>query len=141
MENFYRINFVGRPFELNKLVYDDNLLVNEEQAKTIANAFRKFNGWQYVGLISSFFSTIIVYKFAKNKLGLALIILPFTCCYVYSHFCYWDDLRETLKEIRNENRNVKQGEIFKKKIESQEIRNKFLENFGVIDCLKEIKFV
>ena len=55
ISNIIRINFIGRPLELNRLAYDDSCLVEtKDEANFVIKAYWKYYGYQYFGNLISF---------------------------------------------------------------------------------------
>jgi len=118
MENsllkFYRINFLGRPYELNKLILNRNcILENKEQCSKIIQAYNLHYGLQYFGSSLSLGCMFVLNLYVNNKnrkyikltlpikLGLFTICLtPLCLLYIYSHFVYWDLIKDIIISTR-----------------------------------------
>jgi hypothetical protein len=129
LNNYLRINFVGRPFELNKLVYDNNsILENEEEAGKIIKAYRIHKGWQYMGIFMTFtsiyaFSSISKkrnYNRPKQAFSIACAFLFFAGFYIYSHFTYWHIIRDIVISTRK--REKKYAHLQKDEIDDFRIK-------------------
>ena len=138
---FFRINFVGRPLELYKLVFDDNVLVeNEEEVDKIVKAFGLHNGHKYLGYVSSlatlsFFAATPITKI-RTSFKLLISFIPMIPFHIYSYFVYWDNLRDVVKITRERVRRVdsKEDMVFKLNV-SKDNHRKIREQIGVFDCL------
>jgi hypothetical protein len=110
INDFVRINFIGRPLELNRLVFDDEVLLQtHEEVAGIIKAYRLYYGWQYLGNIIGFCNAVYIAKLKKNnkiKLFVMLVISPVISAYAYSHFTYWDIIRQTVIDSRGREREV-----------------------------------
>lgn len=151
--DYLRVNFIGKPFELNKLIYDKNIIYFEEQeARNILKAYKKFYGFQYLGFISSFLICFILQKSKnitkfnfKKKIALFSISLtPMVVLYIYSHFVYWENIREDVIKLRKRSNLFKKEEtksmpetiiIFKT---SDDIHKALEKQIGIFKCLKEL---
>jgi hypothetical protein len=153
INSFFRINFIGRPYELNKLVFDnDAILNNREEANKIINAYRIFKGWQYLGNIITFIGIYAAYKVStkyafkrKNQLiSIAAAFFPMTLAHLYSYFTYWHIVRDVVLHTRERNKkysHLKGGEIeeFTIIFNTSKDFHKFIQsNIGVNDCIFQI---
>jgi len=160
---FYRINFIGRPTELKKLVEDKYTFISsKKEANNVIKAHRLFYGWQYFGNILAIFNYLFFIKITKRKtlsnktqFGLMAIGLsPIFIFFIYSHFSYWFLIRPVVinsRDISNKlKNNVKEiemtgvSESFKKD-EFQIFFNRnvdfhsyIINNLSMISCIKEI---
>jgi hypothetical protein len=151
--NNFRINFIGKPFELNKLVNDYScLLENKDEANLIIKATRIYKGWQYLGQALSF-SILVFSSFLSKKMKLdkskqvklvLLSFLPGGFLYFYSHFTYWHIVRDLVKATRQ--REKKYEHLDKTQIEDYKIYfnqskdyHKLIQaNLGLVVSIKEI---
>lgn len=151
--NIFRINFIGRPFELNRLVYDDKIIIsNQQEADTILRAFRTFYGFQYLGNFCSFFLNLMFYFKSKNKqysikklYGLLFIgLLPGVVGYVGSNFFYWDMIRPIVLLGREREKKYKHLESYEREQyqivykASKDFHKYIQENSGVIKSVLTI---
>lgn len=126
--DFFRINFIGKPFELNKLVNDYScLLENKEEANRVIKAARIYKGWQYLGQGISF-SLLVFSSFMSKKRNMdkskqiklvLLAFMPGGVLYFYSHFTYWNIVRDLVKVTRQ--REKKYEHLDKTQIEEYKI--------------------
>ena len=108
---YIRINFIGRPYELNRLVYDDNILItNDKEIKNIVKADNLFKGHQYIGGILSFF---IIFGFIlkpsiklKKITKFSISLIPLISFFIYSYYTYWDLVRDIIKDTRAKQQGV-----------------------------------
>jgi len=107
--DFYRINFIGRPTELRKLIEDKyTFIVSKKDANSIIKAHRIYYGWQYLGNIFAFMNYLAYIKLTKKlniskKINFLLItvgISPLFIFFIYSHFSYWEIIRPIVKNSR-----------------------------------------
>jgi hypothetical protein len=151
--SFFRINFIGRPYELNKLVFDNNsILNNREEAKKIIEAYRVFKGWQYLGNSFTFFGIYASYKISlkfgyKRKTQIILIgvaFMPLALAHLFSYFTYWNLVRDIVIFSRERNKkysHLKGAEIEEFQIifnTSKDFHRFIQSNIGVKDCLFQI---
>lgn len=60
LTEFYRINFIGRPTELRKLVEDKyTFITSKKDANRVIGAHRRYYGWQYSGNILAFINYLM----------------------------------------------------------------------------------
>ena len=153
MKDFFRINFVGKPCELNKLIYDNSVLLeNEEECMIVLKAVKNYKGFQHLGQIMTFnliiFSSIISkkFKFSKNT-QLILIFnsfLPFIILYIYSHFTYWHLVRDLIIKTRKRSKNFEHLEndmINEYQIilnQSKDHHKKIQNNYGFLSSIIEV---
>jgi hypothetical protein len=153
VQDFFRINFIGRPFELYKLVYDPTIiLTSEKEADLTLKAIRKFKGYQYFGVVLTFnflflFSAISK-KFKLNKKTQILLVAQAfsigTGFYFYSYFSYWHLVRELIKTCRERAKNFahlnpNQIEEYKIIYNQSKEYHKYIQNrIGFIKCLLEL---
>jgi hypothetical protein len=142
VNDYIRINFIGRPLELNRLVYDDRILLStQEEADKVVKAYRLYYGWQYLGNMLSLANLIILerMKFKRNFRNFVIVLIPMVGCYFYSHYTYWDIVRPVVIEIRKREKVVLSEEerkiIFNKTIDFQ---NYIQRNIGIGQCIAEI---
>lgn len=163
INEFYRINFIGRPTELRKLVEDKyTFITSKEDADKIISAHRNYYGWQYFGNICSLFSYLIYIKLSKRiefsgKSHFYLLFLgisPIFTLYIYSHFTFWDEIRPVVlknREVANSLRknvyefetkgfseNYNKDEFLIMYNKNLDLHKYVLENISFFSCLKEI---
>jgi hypothetical protein len=147
---FFRVNFIGKPYELNKLVFDYScILQNEQEITLVIKGYRKFYGTQILGMVSSFFLFVISSSFirhknitTKSKMMIFLgCITPAICCYIYSYFTYWHIIRPVVIETRERNKrynmlNKENAEEFKLVFnKSKDYHKKIQQNIGFMKSL------
>ncbi len=99
---YYRINFLGRPVELNRLVANrDILILNENECNQIIKAYNLFTGYQNLGLILSVSILSLLIKVKMNLYGKIFVSsVPVIALHIYSYFTYWHLIVDLVKEIR-----------------------------------------
>lgn len=149
-----RINFIGRPIELDKLVYDEAIIFeNKEEANKVIKGYRIFKGWQYIGNMLSFTNCLLIGWISKNKnysirtkifIYAGGIVAPMILFYIYSHYTYWDIIRpivlkcrEREKEIRAQN-DIDKEEFKIKYNHSLDIHKYIQQKIGIYNCVKEV---
>ena len=153
--NSFRVNFIGKPFELNKLVNDySTLLENQQEANSVIKATRVYKGWQYLGQIISFSSLLTSSYLSKrfslsrsNQIKLVLLsFLPGGLFYFYSHFTYWNivkDLVKTTRERENKYAHLDKTQIEDYKIfynQSKDLHKYIQTNLGLIPSVIQVVF-
>ena len=145
----FRIIFIGRPFELKKLVFNENVIISSEQeAKEIIKAYQFFKGYQYRGLLLSIFSSVCFHiinrKHNNKKLKLSLFFfafLPYAYSYYKSHFIYWDSIRELVIKTREREKQYlhltnETKDIYLLEINKSRDWHKYIQkNINKLDCL------
>lgn len=153
VNDFFRINFFGKPYELNKLVFDNfTILENQKEAASITKAFRLHKGWQYLGQAITFFAIYFAYsvnkkfKFSRKKQigSVVLCFIPGLALYIYSHFVYWHLIRDVVKVTREREKkyaHLEGDEIENFKIisnRSKDVHRNIQKKLGIITSIKEI---
>ncbi len=114
LKDFFRINFVGKPFELSKLVYDNSLMIkSNEECNMVVKACRMFKGWQYLGQIVTVGLLLTASRYSRRNLLerkkqfylVVMSLLPAVGFYFYSHFTYWHFIRALVKVTREREKN------------------------------------
>lgn len=166
LSEFYRINFIGRPTELRKLVEDKyTFITSKKDANIVITSHRKYYGWQYCGNIFAFINYLFYikltkrYEFTRKKhfLFMTIGISPILIFYFYSHFTFWEELRPVVLKSREiANKLKKNVDEFESKGTSEsynkdefiimynknlDLHNYVLEKISLTDCLKEIIFL
>jgi len=161
--DFYRINFIGRPTELKKLVEDKyTFITSQKDANTVVRAHRTFYGWQYFGNIIALLNYLMFLKITKkSKLSsktqfslMAIGISPIFIFFVYSHFSFWDMIRPIVKNSREISKKLKKNVDEIEMTGSSECFNKdefqiffnrnidyhkyIMNNISMFSCIKEI---
>jgi hypothetical protein len=140
VSNFIRINFVGRPLELNRLVFDDTCLIQStEEANNVMRGYWKYYGFQYFGNSIAFINLSLLIKFKKSKINfLYFVIVPMAGFYIYSHFTYWDIVRPIVIETRKrdkQNLQISEDENKLKFNTSVDLHEYIRKNIGTFKCL------
>ena len=140
LSNILRIDFVGRPLELNRLVYDDTVMLeNKEEADSAIRAYRKYYGYQYIGNLISFTNLIILTRYKKKfRTILLLVFLPMGFFYIYSHFTYWDIIKPIIIESRKRDRlltSLSEEEFRIRYNTSVDIHKYIQANISVLKCI------
>jgi hypothetical protein len=154
MENFakllndlIRINFIGRPLELNRLVYDDSVILeNKEEADRVVKAYRRYYGYQYLGNMFAFISSVVLSRSRGQKKMIkffVMVLLPMTGFYIYSHFSYWDIVREVVIATRKRERELLSGDVEEREVTmrynaSLDLHKYIQANIGITKCILEI---
>lgn len=161
--DFYRINFIGRPTELRKLVEDKyTFLTSRKDANRVIVAHRLYYGWQYFGNILALANYLIYIRLSKKYslsnrthiLSMMLGLSPILVFYFYSHFSYWDIIRPVVFNSRDISRKLKENVVEIESSGSSETFNKdefqiffnkncdlhsyVVQNLSMSSCLKEI---
>jgi hypothetical protein len=94
--------FIGRPFELNRLVDSRKILIlNQDECDQIIKAYNLYNGYTNLGLILSFSMLTLLIKVKMNiYVKIAVSFIPIVTLSFYSYFSYWDIIRDLVKETR-----------------------------------------
>jgi len=141
--NFYRIHFVGRPFELHKLIYDPNVILeSDDEVNLILKQYYTFYGHQYIGNI---LTIICVTHNLRVKLTLGNSLTKFSICliplsffFIYSHFTYWtDDLRTLIKKTRTRKLDPDNPEFKMYYQKSIDFHDSMKKRLGILKCLFE----
>ena len=140
ISNILRINFVGRPLELNRLVFDDSVILeNKDEAFLATRAYWKYYGYQYLGNLISFINLMIISKYKMNiKTNLIIVFLPMGFFYVYSHFTFWEIIRPVVIETRKRDKlfSTLSQEDVRIKFNTSIDNHKFIqENISVFKCI------
>jgi hypothetical protein len=151
--NFIRINFIGKPFELNKLVHDNNVILYDENEMNLAiKACRLYKGWIYLSQILSFSFLYIAYSTSrkfnfnrKKQIGIiGVSFIPGIYSFIFSHFSYWHIIRDLV--IKTREREKKYSHLNKDTIEefqmvfnrSKDLHNTITSNVGFVNSLAEL---
>jgi hypothetical protein len=153
LQYFFRINFIGRPFELNKLVYDQGVILYSQQEADLAiKAMKNFKGYQYIGQVLTI-NFLFLYSAISKKLKLQkntqilLVLNAFTIgagFYYYSHFSYWHLIRDLIKTTREREKNfshLNKNQIEEYKIlhnQSKDYHEYIKKKVGFINCILEV---
>ena len=140
---FFRINFIGRPVELKKLVYDISTLVeNENEIRNIVKAHNLYYGHKNIGNISgilmlTFFATTPSIKININY-KLAISLIPIASFHLFSYFVYWHLIKENIIAIRKRTRNIdsKEKNIMTLNLSKDNHQN-IIKQIGLINSLNE----
>ena len=153
LNNFFRINFIGKPFELNKLVNDNSaILETKNEADLVIIACRNYKGWQYLGQILSF-SLLFLSSYYSKKFNLSrskqikmvvMSFIPGASFYFYSHFNYWSGIRDLVKLVRE--REKKYAHLNKDEIEdykiiyntSKDLHKYIASNLGIYSSIIQV---
>jgi hypothetical protein len=153
INDYFRINFIGKPFELNKLINDNSaILDSKEEADKVIKACKKYKGWQYLGQLISVTLLLTFSSLSKrfnmtrsSQIKLVLTsFIPGAGLYYYSHFTYWDGIRDLVKTVRE--REKKYAHLSGNELEAYKIvyntskdNHKYiLNNLGMLTSIKEI---
>lgn len=106
--DWLRIRFVGRPYEMNKLVVDKSTIIaNRAESNRIVKGISVFYGIQYIGYsLSSVLVSLVVLLNRKpmkeKKARLLFCLFPMMSLTVYAHTSQniWDILRPQVIECR-----------------------------------------
>jgi hypothetical protein len=145
LNDYIRINFIGRPLELNKLVYDEGVILeNHEEADKVIRGYRLYYGWQYFGNFIAFSNLILIIKLKANKNlnnFMLFMLTPMLGCYIYSHFTYWDIVRQVVIDTRKREKDLTQKpqeEVRIKLNTSIDLHIHIQRNIKITQCLIEI---
>lgn len=153
--DFLRIRFIGRPYELNKLIYDYSTIINDdEEANKVIQAAGRFYGFQNLGLVISLCmaSCMICSRRRISKINspkwrtvaYSSPIIPLLSFYLYSHFTYWHIIREVVIATRKRSREFQRIDKSSKDQylisfnKSKDLHNKIKSSIGFIKSIKEV---
>ncbi len=143
ISNIIRINFVGKPLELNRLVFDDScLILSKEEANSVLRGYRKYYGFQYFGNLIAFINLTLLIKHKKSKINFLFFVLaPMGLFYLYSHFTYWHIVRPVVIETRKRDREafeLSEDEYKMRFNTSVDMHEYVRKNIGFVRCLVSI---
>ena len=150
MQNFFLIIFIGRPYELKRIINDKGFYIeNQIDCDSIIKAHNIYYGFQYLGFLASiplvFRSSRIAakYKMKKKFCMFFISLTPAAIGFILSHFVYWHFIREIIIKSRKFNKNFSE---FANKHEIDEIKliqqssidyhDYILKNIGYMNCIK-----
>ena len=153
--NFIRIYFIGRPYELNRLTYDETILFkNQEEIKSVIKANHLFYGPRYCSSILSILVLIKSTKYLNSSSsvfkrmliyssGFIPILLTYLFCIVKSD--YYKIIRPVILSTREREKRLLKNKLGGTEQEISEIkilcdyslkeREKIISNIGVTKCV------
>ena len=138
---FFRINFVGRPLELDKLVYDiDTLVENENEINSIVKAHNLFHGHQNISFLCGFLTLSFLIFNPKIKIKslykVAISTIPIISLQIYSYFVYWHFVKDIVLQCRKRARALdsKDNEIIAVNL-SKDNHEKIIKQLGLFPSI------
>lgn len=142
LREFYYVNFCSRPSELKSLVESKkNYIISKKDADSVIKAYRLYQGYIFLGCVLSVFNFCVLIKlnshfnlFLKKRIAAALLgFSPYGCFYVYSHFAYWETIKQVVENTRK-NYNLIEKQLFQEMQnaddnESHQVKKSEYENF------------